>query len=199
MSEILSNNIEYLIDQHGIKNPSELAKVTKIPQPTIYRWMQKDDREPRPSSLRPLADYFNVNLIDLLEHDLTTDQRTPLPSLVTARREVPITGSDETRPALIVQTHTKMFAVRVERDDMQFTLPVGSIVLVDPTKEVLGIGEVAYLIDPVSGAKTFRKVLFSDSLWWLKNENLSYGNTMHLEQRPTILGRAVEVQTVSLL
>lgn len=57
----LKENLAYLIEKHGI-NPSVLARETGINQPTIFKILAGDSKEPRLSTLKPIADFFRVTV-----------------------------------------------------------------------------------------------------------------------------------------
>lgn len=69
--ERIINNIRYLMSKKGITNVTELARVTKIHQPTLHRLLAGDVRDPRYLNLKQLANYFNVNVDELAERDLS--------------------------------------------------------------------------------------------------------------------------------
>jgi phage repressor protein C with HTH and peptisase S24 domain len=193
------------MDFNGIKSPSELARLTKIAQPTLYRWMVGDAREPRHSSLRPLADFFNVTLSDLLERDLSTGDEVALRAFVTARREVlmaVLTSEGEiksldlmdTRPALLAKATRDMFGLRVMNDSMDPALPAGSVVIVDP-KRTFKVGDYVLAKEPQTGVPILRRIMQDGGYWYLKAENTTYGTTK-LETEPKVLGVVVELQIV---
>lgn len=46
-------------------NQNELADRTKVPQPTIFRILNGDSKDPRHSTVKPLADFFGVTVAQL--------------------------------------------------------------------------------------------------------------------------------------
>lgn len=61
MSQLVAN-IHYLMQKHGIENPTRLAKVSGVPQPTIKRILDGTSTDPRTDTLQSLADVFNVTV-----------------------------------------------------------------------------------------------------------------------------------------
>ncbi len=70
-------NIKYLMDKSGM-NPTSLATAlekmfpddVRVPQATIFRIVEGITKDPRTSSLAPIAKFFNVSLSDLRSKDL---------------------------------------------------------------------------------------------------------------------------------
>ena len=210
MSQTLSKNIQYLMDFNGIKSPSELARLTKIAQPTLYRWMVGDAREPRHSSIRPLADFFNVTLSDLLERDLATGDEVALRAFVTARREVPLmrisangleveaVGENATVPAMKIKATRDMFAITVVGDSMKPFLPDGSVVIVDPKRELTGDKNMTIVLarEPATKALVLRRLVKEGGRWYLLPENSFYASDT-LVDTSDVLGTVVEAQIIT--
>lgn len=64
-------NINLLMQQKGVANVTELAKNTRIPQPTMHRLVTGDIKDPKYALLKRIADYFKVTVEELVENDLT--------------------------------------------------------------------------------------------------------------------------------
>lgn len=62
----LSIRLRHLMQQHGNLSEAELARETKIPQPTIHRLLSGNTQDPRVSTLHDIAIYFNISLDYLL-------------------------------------------------------------------------------------------------------------------------------------
>lgn len=67
----LAKNIRDLMARENGLSENQLARNTGVPQPTIHRILSSSVRDPRDSTLRPLAEYFGVTVEQL---------RTSLPS-----------------------------------------------------------------------------------------------------------------------
>lgn len=65
-------NLKYLMSEKGILNVTELARLTKIHQPTLHRLLAGDVKDPKYINLKQLADYFGVVVSDLVEKDLSS-------------------------------------------------------------------------------------------------------------------------------
>ncbi|EPK7240728.1 S24 family peptidase [Acinetobacter baumannii] len=67
----LKSNIEYLLNKHKT-NPNELEqKFPRIKQSTVFRIQQGFTKEPRRSTLEPIAEWAGVSVNDLIEVDLS--------------------------------------------------------------------------------------------------------------------------------
>lgn len=94
-SEILAR----LMSQAGLTN-NELADKTGIPQPTISRILRNESRDPRDSTLRPLAKYFGIT-VSQLRGDV------PLPSSqvrISANDDVQEVSVDTLRLAMAIES-----------------------------------------------------------------------------------------------
>lgn len=60
----LRENIKALMDAAG-ENPNSLAAKTKVPQPTIFRILSGDSKDPRRSNIEKIARFFNLKAEDL--------------------------------------------------------------------------------------------------------------------------------------
>lgn len=69
-------NIEWLMNRRGVNGNSlavELEKRgTPVPQPTIFRILSGESRDPRTSSLQPIAEFFGVTVANLRDHDFVS-------------------------------------------------------------------------------------------------------------------------------
>jgi transcriptional regulator with XRE-family HTH domain len=75
MSQIFADNLRHLMQSTGIKNVNDLSRRVRIAQPTLFRWLAAEAREPRHSSIMPIANYFGVTIDDLLTRDLSDPDR----------------------------------------------------------------------------------------------------------------------------
>lgn len=66
------HNLKYLMSEKGILNVTELARLTKIHQPTLHRLLAGEVKDPKYINLKQLADYFGVVVSDLVEKDLSS-------------------------------------------------------------------------------------------------------------------------------
>lgn len=73
----VARNLAWLMERRGTNSNAlaqELARLgAPVPQPTIFRILSGESKDPRTASLQPLADYFGVTVSDLRDHDFVTD------------------------------------------------------------------------------------------------------------------------------
>lgn len=90
MIDRIVNNLKFLMNEKGINNVTELARMTKIHQPTLHRLLAGEVKDPKYLNLKQLADYFNVSVADIVERDLT---KGTLKTFKVEFNSVPIIGN----------------------------------------------------------------------------------------------------------
>lgn len=73
--ENLSSILSHLMSEKGIKS-AELARKTGVGQPVIYRLMTGVTDNPQVFTLKPIADFFNISLDQLLGISPLTKPKT---------------------------------------------------------------------------------------------------------------------------
>ena len=63
--DIFTRNLKKYMEQSG-KNQKEMAAIVGVSAPTFHDWL-KGNKMPRMANVQKLADYFGVNLSDLIE------------------------------------------------------------------------------------------------------------------------------------
>ncbi len=96
--EKIISNTKYLMKKHGLKNVTELAKRTGIPQPTLHRILAGDVKEPKLLNIRQISGYFGVAVADLLEKDFTnpsqqTESNVEGDPICITFKKVPVVGT----------------------------------------------------------------------------------------------------------
>ncbi len=66
-------NLDYLMRKARL-NPSSLSVKTDVPQASIFRIIEGESKDPRTSTLQPLAAFFNVSVSDLRHKDLRSNR-----------------------------------------------------------------------------------------------------------------------------
>lgn len=74
--QLLRANLAYLMERADL-NPNSLAVAAKVKQPTVFRILRGESSEPRDSTLRPLAEFFNVPVVALKSVDIKTALESP--------------------------------------------------------------------------------------------------------------------------
>ncbi|MBN3003373.1 helix-turn-helix transcriptional regulator [Chromobacterium alkanivorans] len=60
----LKERLQKLLDESG-SNATKLAEITKVPQPTIHRILTGESKDPRFSTLAPIAEHFGLTVAEL--------------------------------------------------------------------------------------------------------------------------------------
>ncbi|CDL80096.1 S24 family peptidase [Xenorhabdus cabanillasii] len=76
--DFMARNIKYLMQTHGISSVKDLAKRLKMNQPTLHRTLAGEVSDPKYATLKQLADFFGVSVIDLVECDLQNAEATAI-------------------------------------------------------------------------------------------------------------------------
>lgn len=75
--DILVSNLQQLMRDRKV-NEAELSRQTEIPQPTLHKILSGKTTDPRISTLKVLAEYFEVALDDLYQENLgLTNKQLP--------------------------------------------------------------------------------------------------------------------------
>lgn len=77
----ISGKLIALMARSGL-NTTQLAKETKIPQATLHKIITNESQKPRAATLKKLADYFNIDIQDLIlsaEEIYAVEKRSVLP------------------------------------------------------------------------------------------------------------------------
>ena len=104
MSEIkinhLASRLKHLMRLHNNISVAQLARATKLPQPTVHRLIAGHTEDPRLSTLKILVSYFNVTLDYLADN-----------SLVFPRAKSNLIQSDTIKLIPIIDWHNLVFFV----------------------------------------------------------------------------------------
>jgi transcriptional regulator with XRE-family HTH domain len=61
----ISEVLQMLLRVNGDLNPTDLAKETGVPQPTIHHILEGKTKKPRQTTLKSLADFFSISISQL--------------------------------------------------------------------------------------------------------------------------------------
>lgn len=76
MDTSVKENLKYLMKRDGKISEGELSRKTGIPQTTIHRILSGEIKESKPSTLRPLANYFGLTIAQLQGDEPLLTQRS---------------------------------------------------------------------------------------------------------------------------
>ncbi len=196
--ESLSDNLHNLMKTKNITE-AELAKSLNLPLMTIRRIVQGETTDPRISTLKLIADFFNVSvdvLIDINQIKSTTLRSKTTPqfipvldwhtvsninsiddlNLATLKRWQPITLSTQ------VKISEQAFALE-SRPSMQPRFPTGSIFIIEP-KIPPSDGDVVLIKITNTRELTLRELVIDPPDWQLHpivpgSSTLSYISSEH--------------------
>lgn len=207
ISNIFAKNLRFLMVSNGIKNVNELSRRTRIAQPTLFRWLGAEAREPRHSNLLPIAEYFGVGVNELLTHDLSTGEPLRINEAI-ARAHVPvIEWSDtlrhteliqekniETWPSISLRLNTQAFATKVKGNAMAPLIPEGAMVIVQINHQATHNDYVL-----VAGAVPFiRRLSYEPDGQYLMPAGYGF-RAVKMDATHRIIGVVREVQQITLL
>lgn len=190
MPTLTAKNIAHLMRTHGIKSPSELSRLTRVPQPTIHRMLTGEAREPRQSTIKPITDFFGVTLAQLMETDLATGEILANVKPVASPRTVPLLSSIQAGAFTTIEEaeagngHERIavrnsnpgrnaFALRVDGDSMEPRFPEGCVIVADPDIAPAA-GNYVIAKDIRTEKATFKRLMQDGGRWYLRPLNPAY-------------------------
>lgn len=203
----LASNLAFLMEKSK-HNPNSLSEATKVPQPTIFRIINNQVKDPRVTSLQPLADFFGVTLSDLRGKDLRGNYNVtpgpenrgdvPVVSWVTAGNWAEVEDpysrgvAEEWRPC--PRAHSdRTFALRVRGVSMEnlggrHSYSPGDIIFVDPDKSPENGSRVIVRLEDDKEA-TFKQLVIEGEHSYLVALNPSWPEKIiEIAQNATICG-----------
>jgi len=147
-NEKLGETLSRILFEKKIK-PTELARLTDVPQPTIQRIVAGTTSRPHISSLEPIAKHFSIDVDQLrglkpipwLEKSAAKKRDKTLRDMpvlswdsVTEWLENSATSSTEILTT-DAEVSEKSFALKIKDASMEPQFPVNTTIIVDPEKE----------------------------------------------------------------
>lgn len=160
--EIFVKNLRSLMADKN-KQQSDLAKDLNLPFTTIANWYH-GVRYPRPDKLQILADYFNVEIENLVSIPKQKKEGVKIPILGRVIAGVPITAVEEILGYEEISEQMaktgEYFALRIQGTSMEPKMSEGDIVIVRH-QDTVENGQIAIVL--VNGDEaTVKKVKFRD-------------------------------------
>jgi transcriptional regulator with XRE-family HTH domain len=190
---MVPTNIRYtlatLIKEQGITE-AELSRQTGIPAPTLNRLLAGATPDPRVSTLRPLAKFFNITIDQLLGDLPLTANRLTRPSINRLGARVPLIAweqvsrwEDLTREEVLVSwenwavtnasTNAHAYAVQIPHRSLEPRFPYKTILIIDPVRAPEDSDYV--LVHHIADSSiSLKRLLIDGKTWWLKplHENI---------------------------
>jgi SOS-response transcriptional repressor LexA len=146
----ISGILRRLLFEHDLK-VTDLAKLTKVPQPTLQRLVAGTSARPHEKSLAPIAQYFDISLeqlrgeVPIPSLDRTNEtleelgvHRIPILSWLEVEDWLAERSSRENEyPTVLTDTPVSSisFALKLEDASMEPLFSIGTTVILDPSKE----------------------------------------------------------------
>ncbi len=188
-------------------NTSELARATKIPQQTLQKIVTGDCRNPRSSTLEPLAKYFGINLDQLTGEAPIAEEMLAfnLPSNKPQVKDIPLLEWNDVLnlehalmqkdKQLLTSHHVgeQVFALIMQDITMAPTFPEGSLLIFDPT---LKPQDRSYALIYLNDIKeiVFRQILIDANNTYLKplNPDFATPNLRRLHKDDKVFACLIE-------
>jgi SOS-response transcriptional repressor LexA len=182
---------------------AELARLVKLPQPTIHRIVKGVCEHPHISSLQPIADFFAITIEQLKGYEpiysLDADTVIKVPLLDWHKVSCWLNAKNSIVVNNYVITDAKVgdncFAVKIADDAMDPVFPRHTILIVDPTRAVK---HLSFVIAQVTGCNrpVFRQLLHNNNKFYLKplSPDISCYNIIILNNNDKILGPVIQAK-----
>lgn len=212
----LTEILNHLLHKQSLR-PSELARLSGVPQPTVHRMVTGTCPRPHKSSLEPIAKFFDVTIEQLkgLEpiaglnmHKLDSSEGWATVPLVDwkhlstwpkAEYDYQLTEHGvKTQKRVQTMTYTdanvstKAFAAYLNDDSMLPLFPKGALAIFEPEKNV---DDQAYvLLRSAKGDVSFRQLIMKDQQRYLRtlNDNQATPAAIHFDDE--IIGVLAQVK-----
>jgi SOS-response transcriptional repressor LexA len=202
IGEILS----HLLQSHGMSE-AELGRKIKVPRATINRLVSGRTPDPRASTLKAIAEYFNVSVDQILgkqplfshvDHNIiaTTGKSVPIIDWKSAENWEETTHSlkpDNYFDWIICESSNEknLFALRVRGDSMWPQFQENTILIIDPNKQANNKGFVIVYIKK-NDEIVFRQLILEGNYKFLKALNPIFP-TIQIGESDRIIGVIIQM------
>jgi SOS-response transcriptional repressor LexA len=194
----LAKNLQMLLNEHQVTE-GEIAQSLAIPVMTVRRLVSGETTDPRISTLKLMADYFNVSIDSLIEDNTSKSislmsksmpQFVPILDWNTAMRiksikEIETKSWKEWYPVILGdQTLLSNDAFALEsRPSMQPRFPIGTLFIID-SNEIPNDGDIVLIKMKMSGELSLRELIIDSPRWQFQpviagSDTLFYDNSQH--------------------
>lgn len=212
---IISDILKILMFKKNVKT-TELAKEIKVPQQTLQRIVTGVSPNPHSSTLKPIADYFDVSVDQLTGTEHLPESYFPFPSvrfkgdLQRKVKEVPLltweqmdnffNGDNKGNDNKIIVTadlNEKCFGLIMGDSSMDPYFSQGTLLIIDPEKSFKDRSFVLVKLQD-KALYLFRQVLIDGQHKYLKplNPDLKAFKMKLLDEKDRILGVLVEARKI---
>lgn len=178
----LAKNLRFLLNKSG-QSENDVAQALQIPVMTIRRLVSGETTDPRISTLRLIADYFNISIDALIETKniqsialmkKNSPQLVPVLDWLTASQintlaDCNLNDWQYWQPVALNSPHTlseHAFALE-SRPSMQPRFPLGTLFIIDPIESPTD-GDIVLIKMQNSGDVSLRELVIDPPNWQLK-------------------------------
>lgn len=166
-NSLLIRNLHALVLHHNL-NEAKLARITNIPQPTLHKILTGKTTDPRISTLKILADYFNTSVDELytgvgkpgITHPQRDTQSVPIISWGECTKGANFLNGllpSNWDKWLSVDFIGKRLYALVSKPSMEAIFPIGTVLIIGPQKKPKD-GDLVVVYYPNSQEGTLRKL-----------------------------------------
>lgn len=194
----LAENLRMLLAEHRVTE-SQVAQSLNIPVMTVRRLVSGETTDPRISTLKLIAEYFNVSVDALIQDNntraiclLTRNMPQFVPVFdwqtvagVKSIIDIDLKAWRDWRPISLgnnLSLSAKAFAIE-SRPSMQPRFPLGTMFIIDPD-ETLTDGDIILIKMAKDGELSLRELIIDSPRWQLQpvisgSDTLFYDSTQH--------------------
>ena len=201
--------IRHLMHEYGDIKESELARQTGLPQATINRVLLGGTNDPRGSTLKPIAAFFNITIGQLLGEE-PLDQLQPHSNYTPTRESsnpVPILSWEEAinwqtiKHEINAANHTDWIVIEKEIDPDAFAVrsnaslepifPKGAILIFSTKKEYV---DGTYVLVNFNNNIALKKIIINEDVYLEHIFNKNIPPTKLDNNKSKIIGQLVETR-----
>jgi SOS-response transcriptional repressor LexA len=206
----LSKTLSRLLFEKNIR-PTELARLTNVPQPTIQRIVAGTTSRPHVSSLEPIANFFSISVdqlkglqpISWLQAEADSSpglKNVPILnwSQISQWLDCPVPEQFEGAPDSIISDTNlspKAFALTIKDSSMEPVFSIGTTIIVDPNRE---LKDRRYVVVKLANSNeaVFRQLIMDATDFYIKplSPDLTQFKMHKLDRSDTICGILVQAK-----
>ncbi len=185
---LLHKNIEFLLAKHNLDIKS-FSLATNIPIATVVR-MKKEDNNPTISTIEPIADFFRIDMDDLLYEDLSSEEYQIKQKAGSVRyisvinlndiKEWPLDFKTKIMMGTIGSLHEGSFGIGVDSDSLMPIFYKNSIIIVDPEIQPKD-GDYVFCKVDNDPIPVLRQIFIDGSNYFIKPINPNYGSMVSIK------------------
>lgn len=185
---LLHKNLHYLLSNHKI-DIKTLSMSSGVPVATITR-MKKEDNNPTIATVEPIADFFRIEINDLLYEDMGSDdyqQRAALGKIRYLKvvnladiKKWPFENDAEIMIGTVGDLSKYTFGIKIDTDSMRPLFYKNSILILDQKVEAKDSDYVLCQLEE-SPVPVLRQFFVDGSTYFFKPINPDYGNLVMIK------------------